>query len=66
MTTINKKHQILETLNSLDQDQAEKVLGYIKGLLSPNEEASQKKLKSEAMKQIRQALNNKRKLNLSF
>jgi hypothetical protein len=69
MTNINKKHQILESLDSLDQDQADKVLGYIKGLLySPNDAASQQKLKREALKEIRQALSgkSKRKMNLSF
>ena len=66
MTNINRKHQILESLDSLDQDQTDKVLGYIKGLLySSNDEVSHKKLKREALKEIRQALN-KRKLNLSF
>ena len=57
MTSIHQKHQILDSLDSLDPSQAEKVLTYIKGLLyaSPDE-ASQKQLKREAMKEIRRAL----------
>jgi hypothetical protein len=67
MTENNRKHQILESLDSLDQTQAEKVLEYIKGLLySSMDEASHKKLKRAAIKEIQQALSNKRKLNLSF
>ena len=67
MTSSNKKNQILESLDSLDQDQADKVLGYIKGLLyTADREASYQKLKREGLKEIRKALNNKRKLNLSF
>ena len=57
MTSIHQKHEILESLNSLDQSQAEKVLEYIKGLLyTTPDEASHKKLKQEAMKEIRKAL----------
>jgi hypothetical protein len=65
MTNENKKSQILESLNSLNQTQAENVLEYIKGLLTSNE-TYHKKLKREAIKEIQQALKNKRKLNLSF
>jgi hypothetical protein len=67
MTSINQKHQILDSLNSLDSSQAEKVLEYIKGLLytSPDE-ASQKQLKREAMKEIRRALGKGRQLRPSF
>jgi hypothetical protein len=57
MTTINQKHQILESLDALDHGQQEKVLDYIKGLLYPSrEDARHQKLKREAMKEIRQAL----------
>ena len=57
MTSIHQKHEILESLNSLDQSQAEKVLEYIKGLLyTTPDEASHKKFKREAMKEIRRAL----------
>jgi tellurite resistance protein len=65
MTNENKKNQILESLDSLDQAQAENVLEYIKGLLTSSE-TYHKKLKREAIKEIQQALKNKRKLNLSF
>ena len=67
MTTINQKHQILESLDYLDQAQADKVLGYIQGLLSASREhARYKRLKTEAMKEIRQALGKGRKLNPAF
>jgi hypothetical protein len=67
MTNIHQKHQILESLNSLDQAQAEKVLEYIKGLMVPSREGSgYRKLKREAMKEIRHALGNGRKLNSAF
>ena len=67
MTNINQKHQILESLNSLDQAQAEKVLEYIQGLMTPPREGSRyHKLKREAMKEIRQALSKGRKLNTAF
>jgi hypothetical protein len=68
MTNIHQKHEILESLNSLDQAQAEKVLEYIKALVTPSKEAmGYKRLKREAMKEIRQALSNSgRKLNTAF
>lgn len=68
MTNIHQKHQILASLDSLDQAQTEKVLEYIKGLVTPAKEAlGYRKLKREAMKEIRQALsNNGRKLNTAF
>jgi hypothetical protein len=67
MTSINQKHQILDSLNSLDSSQAEKVLEYIKGLLyTAPDEASQKQLKREAMKEIRRALGKGRQLRPSF
>ncbi len=67
MTTINQKHQILESLSLLDQAQAEKVLAYIEGLTrTPREQASYRRTKREAMNEIRQALGNIRTLNPSF
>lgn len=67
MTNIHHKHQILESLDSLNQAQSEKVLEYIKGLLVPSkEETGYKKLKREALKEIRQALGNSRTLNSAF
>ena len=63
----NKKHQILESIDSLNQAQADKVLEYIKGLLyTSNDEAYYKKLKREGLKEIRQALSKGRKLNPAF
>lgn len=67
MTNFNEKTQILESLDSLDQGQAEKVLAYIKGLTAvPRNEADYRKFKREALKEIRQALGNTRKLRPSF
>ena len=67
MTTFNQKHQIMESLDSLDQQQTEEVLEYIKGLLyTPRSDADYKKLKRDALKEIRQALGNNRKLRPSF
>jgi len=63
MTTIHQKHQILESIEALDQTQAEQVLAYIKGLMVPRDEANYRKLKREAMKEIRQALGKNRKMN---
>jgi hypothetical protein len=67
MTQFNEKHQIMESLDSLDQGQTEKVLAYIKGLIAtPHDEADYKRFKREALKEIRQALGNSRKLRPSF
>ncbi|HEY9046572.1 MAG TPA: hypothetical protein VIN08_11780 [Ohtaekwangia sp.] len=67
MTTTNQKNQILESLNSLDQVQTEKVLEYIQGLRYTSlDEASYQKFKREALKEIRQALGKGRKLRPSF
>ena len=67
MTNIHQKHAIVESLDSLDQGQAEKVLEYIKGLLTNHQdEASYQKFKREALKEIRQALGKSRKLKPSF
>ena len=65
MTNIHQKHQILESIEALDQTQAEQVLAYIKGLLAPDE-AGHRKLKREAMKEIRQALGKNRKMSAAF
>lgn len=57
MTAINKKHQILESLDALDQAQTEKVIDYIKGLLTTSrDDARYQQLKREAIKEIRKAL----------
>ncbi len=67
MTSIHQKHEILESLNSLNQTQAEKVLEYIKGLLyTTPDEASYKKFKREAMKEIRHALGKGRRVRPAF
>ena len=66
MTSFNKKHQILESLNSLDQVQADKVLEYIKGLLYSSDDEAHKNLKREALKEIRQALNKRTKVKVAF
>ena len=67
MTSIHQKHEILESLNSLDQSQAEKVLEYIKGLLyTTPDEASHKKFKREAMKEIRRALGKRQQVRPAF
>jgi hypothetical protein len=67
MTNIHQKHQILESIESLDPVQAEKVLEYIKGLLNPSKDGTgYQKLKREALKEIRQALSKGHKLNSAF
>jgi hypothetical protein len=67
MTTLTQKHQILESLDALDQVQTEKVISYIRGLLtSSRDEAGYQKLKREALKEIRQALGNGPMLNPSL
>lgn len=66
MTTTTKKNQILENLDSLNQNQADDVLKYIKNLVTSRDEDSYKNFKREALKEIRQALRKNRKLNLSF
>jgi len=66
MTTTTKKIQILENLDSLNQNQADDVLKYIKNLVTSRDEVSYKNFKREALKEIRQALRKNRKFNLSF
>ncbi|HYG17613.1 MAG TPA: hypothetical protein VD816_01745 [Ohtaekwangia sp.] len=67
MTKPNQKHEILESLDSLDQGQTEKVLAYIQALRhTSSSEADHKRLKQRAMKEIRQALGSPRTLRPSF
>ena len=66
MAPNNQKHEILASLDSLDQTQANKVLEFIKGLLGSSEQESYKDLKRAAMKEIRQALSKKRRINPAF
>lgn len=66
MTNIHQKHQILESIEALDQTQAEQVLAYIQGLVRHRDDAGYQKLKREAMKEIRHALGKGRKLNPAF
>jgi hypothetical protein len=64
---MNQKHQILESLDTLDQNQTEKVLNYINGLINVSrEDVRYQSLKREAIKEIRQALSNGRKLSAAF
>jgi cytoplasmic iron level regulating protein YaaA (DUF328/UPF0246 family) len=59
MTITHQKQEILQSLNSLDPAQAEKVMDYIRGLAKGNQnlhEMREQRLKHEAMKEIRQAL----------
>ena len=66
MNSVTKKLQILESLSALDQSQTEKVLAYIKDMLSLKNEGEYKRNKREAMKEIRQALNHDRRLKVSI
>ncbi|HEY3429913.1 MAG TPA: hypothetical protein VGK39_04490 [Cyclobacteriaceae bacterium] len=66
MNSVTKKLQILESLNALDQTQTEKVLAYIKDMLSLKTDGEYKRNKREAMKEIRQALNHGRRLKISL
>jgi signal transduction histidine kinase len=67
MKTIDQKHQILESLDTLDQNQTEKVLNYINDLINVSrEDVRYQRLKREAIKEIRQALSNGRKLSAAF
>lgn len=64
MTTIHQKKQILRSLNAMDQEQAEKVLDYIKLMLNyPAEEKSYQRFKNQALQEIRQALGENRMFN---
>ena len=67
MNSFHQKNQILESLDSLDQGQTEKVLEYIRSLVHcRSEESAQQRLKREAMKEIRLALGADRKLRPFF
>ncbi len=66
MNSVTEKLQILESLNAMDQTQTEKVLAYIKDMLTPKSERDYKRNKREAMKEIRQALSSERRLKLSL
>ena len=57
MNSVTKKLQILESLNAMDQTQTEKVLAYIRDMLTPKSEVEYKRNKREAMKEIRHELN---------
>ena len=60
------KIAIQASLDELDGLQAEQVLLYIKGLLNkPRKNRSYYELKQEALREIRQALNNNTSLELS-
>ncbi len=67
MTSFNQRHQILESLDYLDQGQTEKVLEYIRTLMHTHkDEVSHQSLKREALKEIRLALGKDRKLRPFF
>jgi hypothetical protein len=67
MTSFHQRHQILESLDSLDPNQTEKVLEFIKGLMYKTpDEASYKRFKQEAMKEIRSALGKRGQLRSAF
>lgn len=57
MTTIHQKFQILESLDSMDKAQMEKVMKYIQGLLDhPKQENSYSRFKNQALREIQKAL----------
>jgi hypothetical protein len=59
MTKIHK-HQILESLNSMDQAQMERVLNYVRSIAHQSSaETAYERFKKNAMKEIRQALEKK-------
>lgn len=67
MTTTENKSQIVESLNALDAEQTEQVLAYIRQLQQPQPgDATYKRFKREAMREIREALGRKRSFRLSF
>lgn len=60
------KLAIVQSLDAMDQVQMEEVLQYIKGLLNqPVRNPDYQSFKREAMKEIRQALQDKRGLQLT-
>lgn len=67
MTSFHQRHQILESLDSLDQGQTEKVLEYIRALQhTRRDESHHQKAKREAMREIRLALGQDRTLRPYF
>lgn len=67
MTSFYQRHQILASLDGLDQVQTEKVLDYIRALERPaKDESHHQKVKREALKEIRLALNHDRTLKPYF
>jgi hypothetical protein len=64
MKKLFQKHQILESLNELDQSQTEEVLRYIKRMVNQTRERTHYEgfSKKQAMMQIRQALMQTRKM----
>jgi len=67
MISFHQKHQILESLDSLDPGQTEKVLEYIHTLVhTRKDETNQQKVKREALKEIRLALGQDRLLRPNF
>jgi hypothetical protein len=67
MTTTLKKLQILESLSSLDQRQAEKVLDYINRLTEiSKDDIRYQNMKRKAMQEIGQAIGHARKLRRSL
>ena len=67
MTSFYQRHQILASLDGLDQRQTEKVLDYIRSLEGGGkDESQQQKIKREAMKEIRLALGQDRTLKPYF
>lgn len=67
MTSFYQRHEILASLDGLDQRQTEKVLEYIR-TLQPigKDESHHQKVKREAMKEIRLALGHDRTLKPYF
>lgn len=57
MFNTTNKNEIIESLDVLDQDQAEKVLKFIKGILyAGKDEEDYQNFKARAMKEINEAL----------
>jgi len=67
MTSFYQRHQILASLDGLDQSQTEKVLEYIRSLQGTGKnESHHQKVKRQAMKEIRLALGHDRTLKPYF
>ena len=65
MISLHQKHQIMETLNAMDAEQTEKVLNYMKGMVHTTDEKAHQQFKTQALRQIRRALDRKT-INPSF